>query len=123
MNSTAQVALDELRRLQGITGEPSMAGDDCSCRYGVLGHHLRNEEHGEAEKLTASPTMVVAASGRLRSESSMAAANWREREGVVEVESKENEAKIAKWRYLRLRWVAVDLLGTSASSYALGRRD
>ena len=64
MNSTAQVALDELRRLQGITGEPSMAGGDCSCGYGVLGHHLRNEEHGEAKKLTASPTVVVAASGR-----------------------------------------------------------
>ena len=41
-----------------------MAGDDCSCRYGVLGHHLRNEEHGEAEKLTASPTVVVAVSRR-----------------------------------------------------------
>ena len=41
-----------------------MASGDCSCRYGVLGRHLRNEEHGEAEKLTASPTVVVAASGR-----------------------------------------------------------
>ena len=60
----AQVALDELRRLQGITGEPSMAGGDCSCRYGVLGRHLRNEEHGKAEKLSASPTVVVVASGR-----------------------------------------------------------
>ena len=67
--------------------------------------------------------MVVAASGRLRSESSTVAMNWRERDGAVEVESEENEAKIAKWRYLRLRWVAMDLLGTSASSYALGRRD
>ena len=62
MNPTAQVALDELRRLQGIIGEPSMAGGDCSCLYGVLGRHLRNEEHGEAEKLTASPTVVVVAS-------------------------------------------------------------
>ena len=44
--------------------------------------------------------MVIAASGRLRSESSMAAANWRERESTVEVESEENKAKIMKWRYL-----------------------
>ena len=59
-----QVALDELRWLQGITGEPSMAGGDCSCRYGILGHHLRNKEHGEVENLTARSTVVVAASGR-----------------------------------------------------------
>ena len=60
----AQVALDELRRLQGITGEPSMAGGDCSCGYGVLGRHLRNGEHQEAEKLTVVRLEVVAASGR-----------------------------------------------------------
>ena len=46
----------------------------------------------------------------------------REREGAVEVESDENETKTVKWRYLRLRWVAVELLGTSALSFALGRR-
>ena len=43
-----QVALDELRRLQGIIGEPSMAGDDCSCGYGVLAWFLKNGEHQEA---------------------------------------------------------------------------
>ena len=58
------MALDELRRLQGITGEPSMAGDDCSCGYGVLGRHLRNGEHQEAKKLTVMCLEVVAASGR-----------------------------------------------------------
>ena len=41
-----------------------MASGDCSCGYGVLGRHLRNGEHGEAKKLTASPTVVVMASGR-----------------------------------------------------------
>ena len=64
MNPTAQVTLDEFRRLQGITGEPSMAGGDCSCGYGVLGRHLRNGEHQEAEKLTVMRLEVVAASGR-----------------------------------------------------------
>ena len=39
------------------------------------------------------------------------------------MESEENEAKIVKWRYLRLWWVVVELLGTSASSYVLERRD
>jgi len=35
---------------------------------------------------------------------------------VVEVESDEIETKTAKWRYLRLRWVTVELLDTSATS-------
>ena len=35
-----------------------------ACGNDILGRHLRNGEHGRAEKLTASPMMVVAASGR-----------------------------------------------------------
>ena len=73
------MALDELRRLQGIIGEPSMAGGDCSCRYGVLSRHLRNKEHGEAEKLTASLTVVVAASGRPPKRVVDGNGSWRER--------------------------------------------
>ena len=64
--------------------------------------------------------------GRGVGKGSKASHRWRprtgEREGVVEVESDENETKTAKWRYLRLRWVAVELLDTSASSFVLGRR-
>ena len=71
-----------------------------------------------------SPTVVVAASGRAPKRVIDSGHELeREREGTVEVESDENKTKTAKWRYLWLRWVAVELLGTSASSYALGRRD
>ena len=64
LDLTVRGAREKLRQRHGITGEPSMASGDCACGYGVLGRHLRNEEHGEAEKLIVSPTVVVAASGR-----------------------------------------------------------
>ena len=42
-------------------GGEKLAG---ACGNDILGRHLRNGEHGRDEKLTESPTAVVAASGR-----------------------------------------------------------
>ena len=64
LDLTVRGAREKLRRRHGITGEPSMAGGDCACGYGVLGRHLRNGEHQEAEKLTVMRLEVVAASRR-----------------------------------------------------------
>ena len=50
----------------------------------------------------------------------MTAAIWREREGAGEVESERMKVKSKNVGYLRHRWVAAELLDTSASS--LGRR-
>ena len=61
LDLTVRGTQEKLRRWHGITGEPSMAGGDCA---GVLGHHLRNGEHQEAEKLTVMRLEVVAASRR-----------------------------------------------------------
>ena len=61
LDLTVRGAREKLRQRHGITGEPSMAGGDCA---GILGRHLRNGEHQEAEKLTARLLEVVAASGR-----------------------------------------------------------
>ena len=94
MNSTAQVALDELRRLQGITGEPSMAGGDCSCGYGVLVRHLRNREHGKTENLTTRSKEWIAASGKAPKGQVIDGDGWREREkGVGEGEFEETVTK------------------------------
>ena len=49
----------------------------------------------------------------------MAAASWRERESAVEVESEENEAKIVKWRYLRVRASTADPRDSSATGLGL----
>ena len=59
LDLTVRGAREKLRRRHGITGEPSMAGGDCA---GILGRHLRNGEHQEADKLTARLLEVVAAS-------------------------------------------------------------
>jgi len=91
-----QVALDELRRLQGITGEPSMAGGGCALCYGGRGHKTTNGENRKMEKLTVSLTVGVAASVRPPKARLMAAAIWREREGTGEVES---EQTVTKPRY------------------------
>ena len=64
LDLTVRGAREKLQQRHGITGEPSMASGDCACGYGVLGRHLRNGEHQEAEKLTMMRLEVVAASGR-----------------------------------------------------------
>ena len=64
LDLTVRGAREKLRRRHGITGEGTMAGGACACGYIVLGRHLRNREHQEAEKLTVMRLEVVAVSGR-----------------------------------------------------------
>ena len=116
-----QVALDELRRLQGITGEPSMAGGGCALCYGGRGHKMTNGENRKMEKHTVSLTVVVAAYVRPPKARLMAAAIWRETEGTGEVESEQTVTKTEIRRYLRARRNTAEITDASATVFALGR--
>ena len=65
-----------------------MAGLPRTCQYGIPGRQLPKRGHWEVEKLTASPTAVVAAFGRaLKARVDDGGNGWREREGAGEIES------------------------------------
>ena len=90
-----------------------MTGGSDTCRNGVLVRYLRNREHGEVKKLTASPTAVVAASGR--ASKTLVDGGWREKHGAGEVESGQIKAKKGNLRHLRSRGSTEKLQETSAS--------
>ena len=86
-----------------------------ACGNGILGRHLRNGEHGRDEKLTASPTAVVAASGRASKTLVDGDGGWREKHGAGEVESGQIKAKKGNLRHLRPRGSTAKLQETLAS--------
>ena len=90
-----------------------MTGGSDACRNSVLVRYLRNREHGEVKKLTASPTAVVAASGR--ASKTLVDGGWREKHGAGEVESGQIKAKKGNLRHLRSRGSTEKLQETSAS--------
>ena len=82
-----------------VRGGAMIGGSGAHC-YGALGHKTMNKRHGKTAKLTMIRLERSAASG--------------------EVESKELKVKSRKSRYLRHRWVMVELQDTSVMGIALG---
>ena len=96
-----------------------MTGGSDACRNSVLVRYLRNREHGEVKKLTASPTAVVAASGRASKTLVDGDGGWREKHGAGEVESGQIKAKKGNLRHLRSRGSTAELQETSATAIEL----
>ena len=59
-----------------------MAGMTGTHWYGITGRHYTNWGHGKVEKLTTSPTAMVAASGRAPKVWVDGGGDWREKMGA-----------------------------------------
>ena len=79
-----------------------------------------NTTRREVRALTVNSTAMIAASGRGSEGWVDGGGGWREKEGAGEDESRQLKIKSRKSRYLRHRWVTVELRDTSVTGIALG---